>query len=93
MSSPTPSRGVRSHPTTPPRGPRCREPGPDDRERLVSTECAAARLGLTVPAFRMWSRRRGVRPTMRVRVGRSHHSVWDLAEVLDAEARHTQGRA
>jgi hypothetical protein len=54
---------------------------------VLTTEDAAHRVGVGTDSFRTWAKRRGLRPTMHVRIGRSSHAVWSLVEVLDAETR------
>lgn len=56
-------------------------------EDVITTEDAAHRVGVATDSFRTWAKRRGLRPTMRVRIGRSSYAVWSLVEVLDADTR------
>lgn len=53
-------------------------------EDTVSTSAAAARVGVPLEQFPTWAKRRGLKATHRVRVGRSTVSAWSLSAVLDA---------
>ncbi|QIM19891.1 hypothetical protein G7075_00065 [Phycicoccus sp. HDW14] len=55
-------------------------------EDIVSTEAAAHRVGVATDQFKTWARRRGLKPAVRVRVGRSTRAGWSLAAVLDAQS-------
>lgn len=52
----------------------------------VTTGQAAAAVGRSVPAFRVWAHRVRLDPVRRIRVGRSTHALWDLDEVLERHA-------
>jgi len=55
------------------------------RQVLVSTDDAAALVGVEPRNFRQWAQTRGLRATKHVRAGRSIRALWDADLVYDAE--------